>query len=148
MPNLPILNTFTNTVIFQKLKQPDFSVLYKNQVRQLQLRDNPYLTLKVPITTAANDIHKHFFNCFSEKIRLDVSSESSARRRIHLKNQALFSSKDKNKKLKCLLLQFLFGALRVKSDLDLEYLCSNFCPIIKGRYGSSCNDLSLSFQYT
>ena len=31
-----------------------------------------------------------------------------------MKNQALFSSKDKGKKLKCLLLQFLFGALRVK----------------------------------
>ena len=29
-----------------------------------------------------------------------------------MKNQALFSSKDKSKKLKCLL-QFLFGALRV-----------------------------------
>ena len=32
-----------------------------------------------------------------------------------MKNQALFSSKDKSKKLKCRLLQFLFGALRVKS---------------------------------
>ena len=31
-----------------------------------------------------------------------------------LKNQALFSSKDISKKLKCRLLQFLFGALRVK----------------------------------
>ena len=30
------------------------------------------------------------------------------------KNQALFSSKDKSKKLKCRLLQFLFGAFRVK----------------------------------
>ena len=31
-----------------------------------------------------------------------------------MKNQALFSSKDKSKKLKCSLPQFLFGALRVK----------------------------------
>ena len=30
-----------------------------------------------------------------------------------MKNQALFSSKDKSKKLKCRLLQFLFGVLRV-----------------------------------
>ena len=30
-----------------------------------------------------------------------------------MKNQALFSSRDKSKKLKCCLLQFLFGALRV-----------------------------------
>ena len=29
-----------------------------------------------------------------------------------MKNEALFSSKDKSKKLKCRLLQFLFGALR------------------------------------
>ena len=54
------------------------------------------LTLKAPITTAADDII-NIFHCFSEKIRLDVSSESSARQRIHLKNQALFSSKDKSK---------------------------------------------------
>ena len=32
-----------------------------------------------------------------------------------MKNQALFSSKDKSKKLKCRLLQFLFGALGVKA---------------------------------
>ena len=52
---------------------------------------------------------------FLEKIRLDVSSESSARQRIHMKNQALFSSKRKSKKkIKCRLLQILFGALRVK----------------------------------
>ena len=30
-----------------------------------------------------------------------------------MKNQALFSSKNNSKKLKCCLLQFLFGALRV-----------------------------------
>ena len=29
-----------------------------------------------------------------------------------MKNQALFSSKDKSKKLKCRLLQFLFGTLK------------------------------------
>ena len=31
-----------------------------------------------------------------------------------MKNEALFSSTDKSKKLKCRLPQFLFGALRVK----------------------------------
>ena len=70
------------------------------------------LTLKVPITTAADNIHL-FFHCFSEKIRLDVSSESSARQRIPMKNPALFSSKDKSRKLNCRPLQFLFGPLRV-----------------------------------
>ena len=57
----------------------------------------------------------NIFSLFSEKIRLDVSSESSVRQRIHMKNQALFSLKDKSKKLKCHL-QFLFGAVRVKWD--------------------------------
>ena len=33
-----------------------------------------------------------------------------------MKNQALFSSEDKSKKLKYCLLQFLFGALRVKYE--------------------------------
>ena len=55
---------------------------------------------KAPITTAADNIHKIFFYCFSEKIRLDVSNESYARQRIHMKNQTLFSSKDKSKKFK------------------------------------------------
>ena len=35
-----------------------------------------------------------------------------------MKNQALFSSKDKRKKLKCRLLQFLFGALRVNTKFN------------------------------
>ena len=34
-----------------------------------------------------------------------------------MKNQALFSSKDKSKKLKCRLLQFFFGALRINKVL-------------------------------
>ena len=37
-----------------------------------------------------------------------------------MKNQALFSSKDKSKILKCRLLQFLFGALSVKIHLSPE----------------------------
>ena len=48
-------------------------------------------------------------------------------------NQALFSSKDKSKILKCSLLQFLFGALRVKqfnidafSSISNNYLSSAF----------------------
>ena len=50
-------------------------------------------------------------------MRPDVSSESAARQRIQMKNQALFSSKDRSKKLKCRLLQFLLGTLRVKINL-------------------------------
>ena len=41
-----------------------------------------------------------------------------------MKNQALFSSKNKSKKIKCRLLQFLFGTLRVK--LRMTYMfCEN-----------------------
>ena len=46
-----------------------------------------------------------------------------------MKNQALFSLKDKNKKLKYCLLQFLFGTLRAnlhisqKVILEMETLC-------------------------
>ena len=39
-----------------------------------------------------------------------------------MKNQALFSSKDKSKKLKCRLLQFLFGALRVNTLVLISIL--------------------------
>ena len=53
----------------------------------------------MPIATAAEDIHKYYFHCFSEKKDLMF--------------QALLSSK-KVKKLQCLLLQFLFGTLRDK----------------------------------
>ena len=52
-----------------------------------------HLAPEAPITTAADNGHKYFFHCFSEKIRLDDSSESSARQRIHMKNQTLFSLK-------------------------------------------------------
>ena len=38
-----------------------------------------------------------------------------------MKNQALFSSEDKSKKLKCRLQQFLFCALRVKISSNMEH---------------------------
>ena len=36
-----------------------------------------------------------------------------------MKNQALFSSKDKSKESKCRLLQFLYGALRVNDLVSI-----------------------------
>ena len=63
--------------------------------------------------TVEDDSHNYFFIVFQRNI-LDASCESSAQQRIHMKNQALFSSKDTSKKLKCRMLQFLFGTLRVK----------------------------------
>ena len=41
-----------------------------------------------------------------------------------MKNHALFSSKDKSKKLNCCMLQILLGALRVKSVLGLSIIFS------------------------
>ena len=35
-----------------------------------------------------------------------------------MRSQALFSTKDKSKKIKCRLLQFLFGALRVNCVIN------------------------------
>ena len=56
-----------------------------------------------------------FINIFSLFFRENKTmfqvNPLSAWQRIHMKNQALFSLKDKSKKLKCRLLQFLFGAL-------------------------------------
>ena len=47
-----------------------------------------------------------------------------------MKHQALFSLKDESKKIKCCLLQFLFGALRVKMDycISLAVRQSVFFP--------------------
>ena len=47
-------------------------------------------------------------------------------------NQALFSSKDKSKKFKCRLLQFLFGALRVK--VRFYWPRSELCLLSSQRY--------------
>ena len=50
-----------------------------------------------------------------------------------MKNQALFSSKNKSTKLKCRLQQFLFGALSVKimasQTTDTSPLQTNFTPV-------------------
>ena len=52
------------------------------------------LTLKALIKTAADD-NLIFFYCFSGKIRLGISCESSAIWTIHMKCQALFLLKQK-----------------------------------------------------
>ena len=54
-----------------------------------------------------------------------------------MKNQVLFSSKDKSEKLKSLLLQCLFGALKVNSYSVEDYLYPEH-----GRY-IKCSQLSL-----
>ena len=65
-------------------------------LRMMAILWAPTLTLKAPIRKAADDIHKYFF-IISEKIRLDVSNESSARQRIHIKIKRYFLRKIKVK---------------------------------------------------
>ena len=55
------------------------------------------LMVKVLITTTADDTD-FFLNYVSEKIRLHISCESSARQMIHIKWQVLFSLKITKKK--------------------------------------------------
>ena len=52
------------------------------------------------MTSADHSLESDFI-FFPEKIRLDISCESSARQRIHMMHQALFSSKDKSKLDNC-----------------------------------------------
>ena len=65
----------------------------------------------------------NIFHCFSDKIMLDILCESSAWQRIHMKHQALFSSKDKSKIIKVSSAAILLGALRAKS---ITFLRNNF----------------------
>ena len=50
-----------------------------------------------------------------------------------MKKQALFSLKDKSKKLKCRLLQFLLGALRVKEWTEMDFASSTTCRTAENR---------------
>ena len=54
-----------------------------------------------------------------------------------MKSQALFFSKDKSKKLKCRLLQFLFGALRVNEQ------CTNLKHIKHQEFWISSHTLEI-----
>ena len=60
-----------------------------------------------------------------------------------MKNQALFSSKDKCRKLKCRLLQFLFGALMVSYKIKIDHILQDR----SGSLGLFCYT-SLGCQYS
>ena len=65
------------------------------------------------MTAADDNLEYFFFYCFSEKIRLDLSCESSAGQRIHMKYKVLFSSKD-------------------KSEINKSVICCSFAWLFKG----------------
>ena len=97
------------------------------KMRCAKLRWNAFRSIWTNVTLSSlkrqsrlqQTIFINIFHCFSEKIRLDVSSKSSARQRIRMKYQTFLFSKDKSKKLKCRLLQFLFGAVRVERQPEV-----------------------------
>ena len=66
------------------------------------------LTLKAPKKIAADDTLIFYFY-LSKELRLGVSCESSARQRIHMKYQVLFSLKNSEK----IFTAEVIGALRV-----------------------------------
>ena len=73
---------------------------------------NGDLTLKAPSKIAADDT-SIFFNIYlTKKIKLDVSWESSAKQRIHMKYQVLFSLKNNEKLLKTVVCCILIGHFR------------------------------------
>ena len=63
---------------------------------------------------AANNILFFFFFYFLEKIRTDISCESSAQQMIHMKCQVLFSLKNKNE-IKMSFAAVVIRALRLKT---------------------------------
>ena len=72
------------------------------------------LTLKALTTIAADDSLEYFFLVFREN-KPDISRESSAGHRIHMKHQDLYNLKDKRKKTKVSPAAILLGSLRVRS---------------------------------
>ena len=65
-----------------------------------------------------------------------------------MKKQTLFSSKDKSKKLKCRLLQFLFGTLRVKESFTFIILSVNAYDYIAQIYlFCAIGDIILQFCF-
>ena len=64
--------------------------------------------------TAAGGSLDYFSLFFQRKIKLYISCESSAWQRIHMKHEALLSSKDKSKKIKVSSAAILLASLRVR----------------------------------
>ena len=81
--------------------------------------------------TAADDVHKYLFIVFERKLNLMFQ--------VNPLLLGLFSLKDKSKKLKCRLLQFLFGALRVKTQL-----LNGGRTLFNCKGGTTAHSLSLS----
>ena len=90
------------------------------------------LTVKASSKTAADDI-LFFFHYFSEKIRLDISCELSARQTVHMKCQALFPLKNTFKK------NFnMSSAAAVTEDLRFKHSTVQLQHFSRNAHGCSC----------
>ena len=76
------------------------------------------LTLKAPIASAVDNSVEYFLHCFSEKIGLDISCESFARQKIHMKHQAYLFWKIKEKKHESVSAAILLCSLRIKFSFN------------------------------
>ena len=88
-----------------------------------------YLTLKAPSKIAADNAFIFFF----KKIRLDVSCESSAKQRIHMKYQALFFQKNNKKYSRLSSAAVLIGPLKVKALVTNWTTFHSFCRLVSKR---------------
>ena len=103
------------------------------------------LTLKRRQSRLQQTTFINTFSFFSDKIRLDNFCKSSVRQRIYMKNQVLFSSKDKSKTLKCRLLQFSFGVIVRCHDKRFTRLNSEYRPSTCYRNNSPNHHMVLVF---
>ena len=69
------------------------------------------LTFKVPNKNCSRRHFNFFTFIFLKKIRFEVSCESSALQRIHMKYRLIFSEKKRN-----VFMNAMIGALRVKAS--------------------------------
>ena len=76
---------------------------------------------------------------FSHSLHEDTVCFETRLELILMKNQALFSSKDKSKKLKCHLLQFLFGTWLIFFCLIIILLSDNNWLHGRPTLGLSCS---------
>ena len=86
--NLPVLGRPT---IWMIVGQGPTALLFGHFYSRLSFLSYVSLSLKYCLKGPLNPkqpTNQPPNHCFSEKIRLDISSESSARQRIHMKNQA------------------------------------------------------------
>ena len=75
--------------ILSEMTPGEFSAFcFAIAISHLNTSSKKILTLKEQTTTVADDSLEYFFHCLSEKKRLDISCESSAR--IHVKYRLIF----------------------------------------------------------